>query len=85
MQYVGTDGNSDEGNRMDANGSSTEIDINSTLQAVIDRLEEKCSVIDAAEASWQSERLSGTARLRILVDIRRTLIDSAIELESIIR
>lgn len=55
----------------------------STLLAIADRLEEKCAVLDAAQAAWSSPALPEDAKLRILVDVRRALVDAAAELESV--
>lgn len=55
--------------------------IPSAIKDAIARLEEKCAVIDAAEAAWDSRQLSDDTKLRILISVRRTLIDVIVGLE----
>lgn len=56
-------------------------DMECAAQEAAVRLEEKCAVIDALEAAWSSPSLSDDTKLRIIVSIRRTLIDVIVGLE----
>ncbi|WP_341667375.1 hypothetical protein [Alcaligenes sp. SDU_A2] len=57
-------------------------DLSFLMRAAAERLEESCAVIDAAEAAWMSPALPDDAKLRIMLSLRRTLIDVILGIES---
>lgn len=57
-------------------------DLSGMMRAAATRLEESCAVIDAAEAAWGSPALQDDAKLRIIISLRRTLIDVILGIEN---
>lgn len=55
--------------------SDTSDPVGDIMAAAIVRLEEKCAVIDMAESAWQCSRISDENKLRVMIDVRRTLVD----------
>ena len=50
---------------------------------LVQRLEEKEAVLASLEACWENELISNAQRRRLISDVRRSLIDTVCDLESI--